>query len=127
MSPKTIKIIYWTLTSLFVLFCLFDGYGGVSHMPQGVQGVMHLGYPVYLMDISGVAKLIGAVCIIQTRFKTIKEWAYAGFTISFISAAWSHLHVGDAMNMVITPILFLAFMFLTYYFWKKYITVQNIT
>lgn len=114
---------YWVLTIPFVIFSLFDAYGGLNHMPRGVQGVTHLGYPVYLMDISGTAKLIGALCILQTKFKTIKEWAYAGFAISFISAAWSHLYMGDGIGMAAMPVGFLVFMFAGYYFWKKYTTL----
>ena len=123
-KPKTIKITYWILTILFVLSALADAFGGLTHQPEGVKGVTHLGYPVYLMDISGVAEIIGAIAILQLKYKTIKEWAYAGFTISFICAAWSHIYVGDSIGMVIMPVVMLVYMFLTYYFWKRFEQVR---
>jgi hypothetical protein len=126
MKPKTIKITYWILTILFVLSALADAFGGLTHQPAGVKGVTHLGYPVYLMDISGVAKILGAIAILQTKYKTVKEWAYAGFTISFICAAWSHIYMRDSVGMVIMPVVMLAYMFLTYYFWKKHEQIKAI-
>lgn len=124
MSPKTITIVYWVLTILLVLFSLFDAIGGLTHEIHGVQGVTHLGYPVYLLDINGVAKIIGAACLIQTKFKTIKEWAYAGYTISFICAAWSHAAVGDPVSNMIMPVVIMAVFLTSYYFWKKYLQIR---
>jgi len=124
MSSRTITITYWVLTILLVLLSLFDAIGGLTHEIHGVQGVTHLGYPVYLLDINGVAKIIGAACLIQTRYKIIKEWAYAGYTISFVCAAWSHAAVGDPISMVIVPVVFMGIFLLSYYFWKKYSQVK---
>jgi NADH:ubiquinone oxidoreductase subunit 5 (subunit L)/multisubunit Na+/H+ antiporter MnhA subunit len=124
MSSKTITITYWVLTILLVALSLFDAVGGLTHEVHGVQGVTHLGYPVYLLDINGVAKIIGALCLIQTKYKTIKEWAYAGYFISFICAAWSHAAVGDAVPQIIMPVVIMGIFLLSYYFWKKYLQVK---
>jgi len=126
MKPKTIKITYWILTVLWVLMSVADGIAGLMHEANGVKGVKHLGYPEYLMDISGVAKLIGAIAILQTKYKTIKEWAYAGFTINFICAAWSNAKMGESAGIIMMPVIMLAFMFVTYYFWKKYEQVKSV-
>lgn len=125
MSSKTITITYWILTILLVLLSLFDAIGGLTHEIHGVQGVTHLGYPVYLLDINGVAKIAGALCLIQTKFITIKEWAYAGYIISFICAAWSHAAVADPMSQVIMPIVIMTIFLLSYYFWKKYLQTKT--
>jgi DoxX-like family len=125
MSSKTIKITYWILIIILVLFSLFDAYGALMHMPQGVQGVTHLGYPVYLMNINGAAKIIGVICLLQTSYVAIKEWAFAGYAISYICAAWSHAAVGDPFSMTIMPVVFFAILLVTYYFWKKYLQVKT--
>jgi hypothetical protein len=46
----------------------------------------HLGYPSYLLAILGTAKLLGAPALLQNRFPTLREWAYAGFAFDLIGA-----------------------------------------
>lgn len=87
--------------------------------PQALDVMKLLGYPVYFLTILGVAKILGSLAIIQTKFRAIKEWAYAGFTIDYISAAASYYFVnGDTLGMLI-PLVFLAVMFTSYFLWKK--------
>lgn len=119
MQSKTGKIIYWFVTGLFVLTMLADGIAGVMRVEGGKESFAHLGYPVYFLTILGTAKILGAIAILQTKFRIISEWAYAGFTFNFISAAASHAFVGDGVGMMIVPIIVLAVMFVSYYFWKK--------
>jgi DoxX-like family len=120
MKPKTIKILYWTLTILFALFMLMDGFGGVTRQQAGVEVMQHLGYPIYAMSIFGIAKLLGAVAVLQDKFRTIKEWAYAGFTFSFIGAMMSRAFVGDQVGWILFPLIPIAILFASYYFWKKF-------
>ena len=119
MKPKTIKIIYWIVTILFALAMLMDGIGGLMRVPEGKEGLAHLGYPEYLMSIVGIAKILGVIAILQPKFHAIKEWAYAGFTINFIGATLSHYFVGDAAGMLFAPLVVLTFMFVSYGLWKK--------
>jgi len=81
MKPKTLKITYWVVT---IVFCLANFFSGISELfpnQQGIDIMVLLGYPLYLLTILGVAKVIGALAIIQTKYRAVKEWAYAGFTI----------------------------------------------
>jgi|ERR1700754_469312 len=120
MKPKTIKITYWVLTVLFALAMLADSYGGITQQQAGKDVLQHLGYPMYALIIFGVAKLLGVVAVLQTRFNTIKEWAYAGFAFTFIGAIASRGFAGDGVSLLIPPLVMLVVMFVTYYFWKKY-------
>ena len=119
MKPKTIKIIYWIVTTLFSLAMLFSGVTEVTQTKQANEVMKHLGYPVYVNTIIGVAKILGAIAILQTKFRTVKEWAYAGFTIDFIGAAASLYFAGDGILMALSTMPFLAVMFISYYLWKK--------
>ena len=119
MKPKTIKIIYWAVIILFSLFMLFSGVSELMQTEQAKEIMKHLGYPVYVNTIIGVAKILGALAILQWKFKTLKEWAYAGFTIDFIGASTSFYFAGDGILMILSPFIFLAVMFLTYFLWKK--------
>lgn len=120
MKQKTIKINYWIFTSLFALFMLFSGIS--SLMPptaQGLEVMALLGYPLYLNWILGTAKILGVVAILQNKYKTIKEWAYAGFTFDMVGAASSFVLSGAGAIQVVFIVPFIVMMFLSYYFWKK--------
>ncbi|MEO0974757.1 MAG: DoxX family protein [Pseudomonadota bacterium] len=56
-----------------------------------------LGYPEYLTLILGVAYLIGVVCLYQTKYPFLQEWAFAGVAVSLVGAAASHLFAGDPL------------------------------
>ena len=120
MKPKTIKIIYWITTLLFSLLMLMDGMAGLMRVEGGKQGMIHLGYPMYILSIVGMAKVLGVIAIVQTKYQIVKEWAYAGFAITFIGACASRAFAGDGPGLLIPPLIMLAFMFLTYFLWKRY-------
>ena len=126
MNPKTIKITYWILTVVFTLFMLMDGGAGVAKEKTGQEVMKHLGYPIYIMVITGAFKILGAIAILQNKYKTIKEWAFAGFAINFIGAFASRAFVGDPIGLLVLPLVMLAIMFVVYYFWKKFETLKTI-
>ena len=119
MKPKTIRTIYWVITILFSLFMLFSGISEVIQTEQAKEIMKHLGYPIYVNIIIGVAKILGALAILQRKFRTLKEWAYAGFTIDFIGAGASMYFAGDGILTALSPLVFLAVMFISYFLWKK--------
>ena len=125
MGTKTIKIVYWVVTILFVLFMLFSGVTEILQIEQAKEVMKHLGYPIYVNTIIGVAKILGALALLQWKFKTIKEWAYAGFTIDIIGAAASFHFNGDSIGTQLSPFIFLAVMFLSYFLWKKVDKLQK--
>lgn len=119
MKPKTIKILYWAVT---IIFCLANFASGVAELfpnQMGIDLMKQLGYPIYLMAILGVAKILGVVAILQTKWKTIKEWAYAGFAIDFIGASASFYFIKAGFFATVFPLVFLAVMFASYFLWKK--------
>jgi uncharacterized membrane protein YphA (DoxX/SURF4 family) len=119
MQTRTLKISYWTATILFALLLIMDGIGGITQAEAGQEALRHLGYPMYLLTVMGAAKILAAVAIVQTRFRTIKEWAFAGFTISCVGAFWSRMVIGDGADLLIFPVIFLGIMAVPYVLWKK--------
>lgn len=117
---KPSKTLYWIVTIIFALLMLMDGFAGMAMTEDGKLAMQQLGYPNYIMLIIGVGKILGAIAILQPRYRIIKEWAYAGFTINFLSAAASWAIVGAPVFYVVFPLIMLAIMFFTYYVWKKY-------
>ncbi|WP_394366713.1 hypothetical protein [Pedobacter alluvionis] len=57
--------------------------------------------------------------MLQNKFKTIKEWVYAGFAINFIGAFALGAFVGDGVSLLIPPLVALVTMFTPYILWKK--------
>ncbi|RPE05731.1 DoxX family protein [Chitinophaga lutea] len=125
MKPKTIRITYWIATGIFALLMIADGIAGVTRQQAGIDAMGMLGYPVYFLSIVGGAKLLGAVAILQNRFRLIKEWAYAGFTFNFLAASVSWAFAGFGAFETTFPLIILGIMCVPYFFWKKYNRVQH--
>jgi hypothetical protein len=126
MKPKTIKITYWCLIVLFSLAMLGDAFGGITKQQAGIDVLNHLGYPIYIMPFLGYLKVLGVIALLQTKFRNLKEWAFAGFTFNFIGAAVSRAAMGDGAGMVAMPLVMLAVLFVTYWFWRKYDALNTI-
>jgi hypothetical protein len=119
MSAKSIKITYWVLLVLFCLFHIMDAIGGTTKAKAGVDAMNAMGYPVYLMSFLSVLKLLGIIALLQNKFTTIKEWAFAGFTFSLIGAMVSHACVHDPVLFIVMPVIFLVILLVIYYLWRK--------
>lgn len=120
MKPRTTSRLYWTLTILFCLMMLADGIAGLMHEQNGVVAMKQLGYPVYIMDITGAAKILGALALLQTRYHGLKEWAYAGFAIDFVGAAASVAFAGMGFGATLPALVMTAVLFGLYFLWKRY-------
>jgi hypothetical protein len=75
-----------------------------------VVGILtHLGYPVYLLTILGVSKLLGGMVLLAPGVPLLKEWAYAGACFVYMGAVTSGLVVGrDDPGSFILPALILG-------------------
>ena len=100
------KIGYWVATALVAFVLLSGGAAQLARMPQNVEGMVHLGYPVYLLGILGFWKVLGGIAILAPRFPRLKEWAYAGAFFDLTGAAASHFFTGDPFARFFFPALF---------------------
>ena len=106
---------YWVTTAAIALETLV---GGVTDLVHGgtmlfagdsvVQIIVHEGYPVYLLAILGVWKLLGAIALLVPRFPRLKEWAYAGLFFELTGALVSGIVRGGDPGTVIWPTIILA-------------------
>lgn len=82
---KTTNITHWITTGILAVMMTFSAY---SYLTQETlqQGFHHLGFPDYFRIELAIAKLIGVIALLTPVAARIKEWAYAGFGITFISA-----------------------------------------
>jgi uncharacterized membrane protein YphA (DoxX/SURF4 family) len=119
-ATKRNKIIYWVLTILVLAPTAGSGIPELfTGGPEAVLQTYHtLGYPLYLLKILGLSKILGAIAILTGRFPKLKEWAYAGFTFNFLGATASHLLAGDPAHAPF-PFIFFLLLMGSYYFWDK--------
>jgi len=83
---KTTKILYWVFTVLLILLMLFSAFGSLFNPEQTQAFAKSIGFPAYLLQFLGVAKVLGCVAIVVPGFSRLKEWAYAGFTFDLMGA-----------------------------------------
>jgi hypothetical protein len=120
---KRNKIIYWIATLWLSLGMVSTGLvqllkvkaeGAVS--PPGVDGIIHLGFPVYFLTILGIWKLLGVAALIVPKFPLLKEWAYAGFFFLMSGAVFTHIAVNDPVNELFPSLLLIFLIIVSWYF-----------
>lgn len=119
MTTKQTKIIYWTTT---VILFLFEGVmpALTSNTELAVAGIRHLGYPDYFRVMLTIFKVLGAIALILPMVGSrIKEWAYAGFAITLISAFVSHWAVDGFSVQTLFPIFMLLILLTSYLFYHR--------
>lgn len=107
------NILYWTTT---VLTTLMTAMAGIMYFakPEVAQGFVHLGFPDYFRKELGIAKLIAALVIVLPMVPLrLKEWAYVGLGITFISAIIAHTTV-DGFATATAPIVSLVLLVASY-------------
>lgn len=112
-------VIYWASTLIIGVMMLFSAYSYFTAQ-QAIDGFKQLGFPDFFRVELGVAKIIGALLLLIPQVpKKLKEWAYAGFAIVFVSAAIAHYHVGDTAHVPF-PLVFLVLLLVSnLYLYKK--------
>ena len=73
---------------------MLGAFSYLTTSPQAVENLRHVGYSQQLRVVLGIAKLAGALVLLLPRLPTLKAWAYAGFTITWIAATRDALSGG---------------------------------
>jgi hypothetical protein len=129
--------VYRTSTGLVLAVMLFSIVNFVFNdrfpFPNGPEGAfVHLGFPAYFKVELTAAKILGILALVipAVPFK-VKEFTYAGFAITLVSAAIAHFGRGDARNLsliyIIDPLVFLCLLAVSYYYFEKSHSLQAAT
>jgi hypothetical protein len=116
---KRNKIIYWIATIWLALGMVSTGAVQLFRAKEGQGGadmVTRLGYPVYLLTILGIWKILGVVAVLMPKVSLLKEWAYAGFFFVMTGAIFSHIASGDPMIEILPALLLLILTAASWYF-----------
>jgi uncharacterized membrane protein YphA (DoxX/SURF4 family) len=85
-------------------------------MKEETDMMTRLGYPLYLLTILGIWKILGVIAMLVPRFPLVKEWVYAGFFFAMSGAIISHIAVGDSATALFGPTLLIALTVVSWYF-----------
>ncbi len=118
---KRNKIPYWIFTIWLALGMTSTGIVQILKINVGtgvggVDNVKHLGYPVYMLTLLGIWKILGVIAILVPKFPILKEWAYAGIFFTVTGALFSHIESGDSFKDFAPSILYLILIGMSYYF-----------
>jgi hypothetical protein len=116
------RTIYWTATGIVCAVMTFSAINFNLENPLGPmkEGFAHLGLPDYFRIELTVAKVLGVLALLIPAVPAkVKEFAYAGFTITLISAGIAHFSSGDPLPFVIDPWLFLIPLGASYWYFSK--------
>jgi DoxX-like family len=107
------KIVFWGATVLVAIEALYGAFTYLTTDPHAVENFRHVGYPQQLRVLLGIAKLAGAIVLVAPRLPKLKEWAYAGFTFTWIAATVAHYLAGDGA-VTVMPVVLLGLLAVSY-------------
>jgi uncharacterized membrane protein YphA (DoxX/SURF4 family) len=129
------KIIYWVSTLWLASGMLATGIQQLMKVklegalaPPGIYGITQLGYPVYLLMILGVWKILGVIALLIPRYPLLKEWAYAGFFFLLTGAIYSHVATNHSFVEIFPSLLLLVLLVISWFTrpaGRKLILVNN--
>lgn len=114
---KSTKITYYATTGLISLAMAFSTFAYLSN-PALKEAFQHLGFPDYFRIELGIAKGLAAIAL-WLPFRLVKEVAYIGLSISFISGFIAHVTVGDPTFNIVYPLIILALLVISYVTYHK--------
>jgi hypothetical protein len=129
------RAFYGASTGLVLTVMLFSIINFVFNdhfpFPNGPEGAfVHLGFPQYFKVELTIAKILGVLALVIPAVPLkVKEFAYAGFAITLVSAAIAHFGRGDARTLsvfyVVDPLVFFCLLAVSYYYFDKSHSLQT--
>lgn len=113
---KRNKIIYWIATLWLALGMTATGIVQLLQLKEETVRMSYLGYPIYLLTLLGIWKLLGVIAVLIPKFPLLKEWAYAGFFFAMSGAIVSHFATNDSVKDFFGPTLLLILTIISWYF-----------
>jgi len=111
------KIIYWISTFWLALGMVSTGLGQLFNLKGqgGADMIVHLGYPLYMLTLLGIWKMLGVIAVLIPKFPLLKEWTYAGFFFIMTGAMYSHIAAGDPLVELFPSLLLLVLTVMSWY------------
>ena len=120
---KKDRTIYWISTGLVAAVMLFSviNFTFLQGYPFPEGAFEHLHLPGYFKIELTIAKIAGIIVLLIPKLpRAIKEFMYAGFAITLISATVAHASMGDPFfPFIIDPPIFLSALVVSFVYYHK--------
>jgi hypothetical protein len=107
------KIGYWISTGLVSVMLLF-ALSYLTGNERVTTGFAKAGYPQHLRIVLGIAKPAAAIVLLLPGLALLKEWAYAGVTITWIMASISAYASREPAQIWSLPLVLLILLAVSY-------------
>lgn len=114
-NQKTKSIAFWIVTGLLSFGMLIGGIAQILRAKFNVDGIIHLGYPEYVLSILGTWKVLAVIVLLIPKYQLAKEWAYAGLFFLLSGAVVSHLFSGDGILGALPAFVFMCLTIASWY------------
>ncbi|WP_437912731.1 DoxX family protein [Sorangium sp. So ce302] len=119
MAMKKDRYIYWATTGLIAALMLWSSYNFAFNEEQR-DAFRHLGLPDWFRVELTVAKGLGALALlIPVVPSKVKDFAYFGFGLTFVSADIAHLSSGDSRWLILPHWTFFGILVVSYLYHHK--------
>ena len=116
MENNKLKLIgFWAVTGLLSFGMLLGGIAQILRARFNVDGIVHLGYPEYVLPILGTWKVLAVVVILVPNYLLVKEWAYAGLFFLLSGGVISHIVSGDGIAETLPVFVFMCLTVASWY------------
>ncbi len=119
-NKKSKNIAYWAVTGFLCFGMLLGGSGQLYRASFNVAGIVHLGFPVYVLTIIGLWKVLAVISILIPKYLLLKEWAYAGLFFLLSGGVVSHFASGDGILETLPVFMFMCLTVISWYLRPTY-------
>ena len=118
-TSKWVVVGFWISTVIFALQMGFTAYAQLQ-VPQVAGEFARLGFPGYFRVELTWAKFVGLAALLVPMIPArMKEWAYAGFAITLVSAIIAHLAIGEGFDAWMWAAGTLVLWGVSYFFFRR--------
>jgi hypothetical protein len=114
-SQQSKRIAFWIITGFLSFGMVLGGTGQILRLTFNVDGIVHLGYPEYVLPILGIWKVLAVLVILIPNYQLAKEWAYAGLFFLLSGGVISHIASGDSIADTLPVFMFMCLTVASWY------------
>jgi hypothetical protein len=114
-NQKSRKTAFWIVTGLLSFGMIAGGIAQLIRAKPNVDGMISLGYPLYVLTILGIWKLLAVFTILIPKYPLVKEWAYAGLFFLLSGGVISHLASGEGILKALPVFVFMCLTVASWY------------
>ncbi len=92
--------------------------GGIAQLikaKQNVDVMINLGYPLYMLSILDIWKLLAVFSILIPKYPLVKEWAYSGLFFLLSGGVISYLASGEGIIKALPVFIFMCLTVISWY------------